>query len=52
MLITEEDLRRKFYLAPKKYTYEQLIGLNEKYTNYPGLTLDQARSSLSSVQKK
>jgi hypothetical protein len=52
MLITEEDLRKKFYLAPKNYIYEQLIELNEKYPNYPGLTLEQARSLLFSVHEK
>lgn len=41
----ELQLRAKFYLAPKETTFEQLIEMNEKYTNYPGLTLEQAKET-------
>lgn len=41
----EQMLRMKFYLAPKNITYDELVKLNEKYTSYPGLTLEQAREA-------
>lgn len=41
----ELALRMKFYLAPKDTSYEKLMEMNEKYTNYPGLTLDQAKEA-------
>jgi hypothetical protein len=40
--LTEVELRNKFYLAPKNITYDELIELDNKYPNYPGLTLEQA----------
>lgn len=39
----EKMLRAKFYLAPMSTSLEQLKEMNEKYTAYPGLTLDQAK---------
>jgi|LakMenEpi03Aug12_release.lakeMendotaPanAssembly.Ray.scaffolds.fasta_scaffold4559383_2 hypothetical protein len=42
-MMDEQTLRAKFYLAPKNITYDELVKLNEKYTAYPGLTLDQAK---------
>jgi len=43
--MTEEEikLRTKFYLAPKATSLEELRVMNEKYTSYPGLTLEQAK---------
>jgi hypothetical protein len=45
--MTEEEikLRTKFYLAPKTTSLEQLKVMNDKYTSYPGLTLEQAKET-------
>ena len=48
-MMDEQMLRMKFYLAPKDTTYEQLVELDEKYTAYPGLTLEQARETHSQL---
>lgn len=47
----ELALRMKFYLAPKETTYEQLIYLNDKYTAYPGLTVEQAAEVSQQLRK-
>jgi len=47
----ELALRMKFYMAPKSTTYEQLVEMNEKYTSYPGLTLDQAKETYEQLMK-
>lgn len=39
----ELKLRSKFYLAPKTITLKELKKMNDKYTSYPGLTLEQAK---------
>jgi hypothetical protein len=51
--MTQEEiqLRTKFYLAPKSTTLEELNTMNDKFTSYPGLTLDQARESLENIRK-
>jgi len=51
--MTEEEiqLRTKFYLAPKTTTLEELSIMNEKYTSYPGLTMEQAVETLDKIQK-
>lgn len=45
---SESDLRKKFYLAPDHFTYEQLKELDQKFVKYPGLTLEQAKEVLIS----
>jgi hypothetical protein len=51
--MTEEEikLRTKFYLAPKTTSLEELRIMNEKYTSYPGLTLEQAKEAASKLPK-
>jgi hypothetical protein len=51
--MTQEEiqLRTKFYLAPKSTTLEELKIMNEKFTSYPGLTLDQAKETLENIKK-
>jgi hypothetical protein len=44
-------LRMKFYMAPKTTTYEELVAMNEKFTSYPGLTLEQAKETHKKLQK-
>jgi hypothetical protein len=50
--MTEEEikLRSKFYLAPKATSLEQLRVMNDKYTSYPGLTLEQAKESSNQLR--
>lgn len=51
-MIDENILRMKFYMAPKMTTYEELVAMNEKFTNYPGLTSEQATNSLINIQNQ
>lgn len=44
-MIDENSLRMKFYMAPKTATYEELVAMNEKFSSYPGLTLEQAKEA-------
>lgn len=44
-------LRMKFYMAPKDTPYEKLVEMNEKYTSYPGLTLEQAKETHKKLQE-
>ena len=50
--MTEEEikLRTKFYLAPKTTSLEQLKVMNDKYTSYPGLTLEQAKETSNQLK--
>jgi hypothetical protein len=50
--LTEVELRNKFYLAPKNITHDELIELDKKYPNYPGLTVNQARELVSVIRKE
>jgi hypothetical protein len=51
--MTQEEiqLRTKFYLAPKSTTLEELKIMNEKFTSYPGLTIDQGKKTLENIKK-
>ena len=47
----EQMLRSKFYLAPKNISLKELKEMDQKYTAYPGLTLEQARELYSNINK-
>jgi hypothetical protein len=49
--MTEEEmkLRSKFYLAPKSMSIEELRKMDKKYTNYPGLTMEQAKETYNKI---
>ena len=51
--MTDEEikLRTKFYLAPKTTSLKELRVMNDKYTAYPGLTLEQAKESFKNLPK-
>jgi hypothetical protein len=49
-MIDENSLRMKFYMAPKTATYEELVAMNEKFSSYPGLTLEQAKETHKKLQ--
>jgi hypothetical protein len=42
MVNQEKVLRAKFYLAPKETTLDQLNEMDQEFTAYPGLTMEQA----------
>ena len=50
--MTDEEikLRTKFYLAPKNTSLEELRVMNDTYTSYPGLTLEQAKESSNQLK--
>lgn len=45
----EIKLRSKFYLAPKSISLDELKKMEVKYTAYPGLTIEQAKELLVSI---
>ena len=49
--MTQEEiqLRTKFYLAPKSTTIEELKTMNDKFTSYPGLTMEQAKETYNKI---
>jgi hypothetical protein len=51
--MTEEEikLRTKFYLAPKSMSIEELRKMDKKYTNYPGLSMEQASNTYMDIVK-